>query len=541
MGGHFLNQTVERIKSGSTFRGTGDNYDLRILKGHMRKGLQNDDLHLFATNLIENRVNFNHLPNDSPLGDIKTFPRHKFSPSVSEIQRYAECAKVLVGRIVLEFCPKFGFLKKVIPNHIEHEFTEVMSQKSFIATMPIIDANESKYQDCVKILRTYEEWIAEIYNKAGLLENLPKKDDPPIPDGPSVPGQRQAHAADDQDDPMREMKVIMGGDQLTRVRFAGAKDLLAGSHTPTDRLEHCSPYKAVMWHTKASLLQYSYSLLYKAESVGEVGTLKYFREKFDRRNATPKKVLDSFEGSEELFVSMGRAYIISAILKFFGMSAVDDKPTVNEFPKNIIHATEIKKKEYFDEVFGKFVEKFILQIDPHTGVYVSDDHIKNYGLCSIFLTILILQLKDTAREADGERNLVNQKFLLSVFKSLGSYSKYAIEMFVSIAQIECLLSPRLSHEFKWGFFVNWRGGEGNNIEDDLAQEITNKLSKNIVQRMGPNKSIASINKISKAMGGITTVKEQFDKSVGIEKVYNTYIHTCTHTYISDLALSGQLH
>ena len=376
IGGHFLDQTASRIKSGKTFRGTGDNYDLRILKGHMRKGLQNDDLHLFATNLIENRIDFNHVPNDSPLGDIKTFPRNKFSPSSSEIKKYAECAKVLVGRLVLEFCPKFKFLKKVVPTHIEHAFSEAMSQKSFIASMPIIDANESKYQDCVKILRTYEKWIAEIYNKAGLLEILPKKDDPPIPVGPAASGQTQAHAMDDQDDPMREMKVVMGGDQLTRVRFAGAKDLLAGAHTHTDRFEHCSPFKPVMWHTKVSLLQYSYSLLYMSESVGDHGTLKYFREKYGRRNATPKKVLDCYEGSEELFLSVGRAYIIVAVLHFFGMSSVDDKPTIHEFPKDIIHGTDEQKKNYFDEVFGIFVQKYVLQIDPLTDYDVNDDHVK---------------------------------------------------------------------------------------------------------------------------------------------------------------------
>ena len=165
-----------------------------------------------------------------------------------------------------------------------------------------------------------------------------------------------------------------------------------------------------------------------------------------------------------------------------------------------ISQTEENKKKYFDDAFSGFINKYLFQKDDDSDD--DDDYIRNYALCCIFLTILILQMKDTSAEGDGERNLINQKLLLSVFKLLGSYSKYALEMFTSIAQIECLLTPRRSEEFKWGFFVNWRGGEGKNIEDDLAQEISNRVSKGIVQRQGANKTIQSISKVCRATSGI---------------------------------------
>ena len=145
---------------------------------------------------------------------------------------------------------------------------------------------------------------------------------------------------------------------------------------------------------------------------------------------------------------MGRAYIIAAALNFFGMEGLDDTLALHKFPENISRETEENKKNYFDDTFGKFIDKFSFQRDNDEDD--EDDYLRNYALCFIFLAILIIQMKDTA--ADGERNLINQKLLLTVFKSLGGYSKYAIETFVSIAQIECLLTPRLSEEFKWGSF-----------------------------------------------------------------------------------------
>ena len=93
----------------------------------------------------------------------------------------------------------------------------------------------------MNILRTHEKWIAEIYVQAGLLDEIPHTDSPQVPEGPAAPGQINAHREDTNDDPVREMKIPFAGDQLTRVRFAGAKDLLSGSHTASDFSEHCSP------------------------------------------------------------------------------------------------------------------------------------------------------------------------------------------------------------------------------------------------------------------------------------------------------------
>jgi hypothetical protein len=90
----------------------------------------------------------------------------------------------------------------------------------------------------------------------------------------------------------------------------------------------------------------------------DAGTLKYFREKYNRRNVTPEKVTRSYEGSEKFTLSIGKVYLLEAALTFWGMEKLDDKPTQHAPPSGILHMTKEKKVEYFDEIVGEFVDNF---------------------------------------------------------------------------------------------------------------------------------------------------------------------------------------
>ena len=130
------------------------------------------------------------------------------------------------------------------------------------------------------------------------------------------------------------------------------------------------------------------------------------------------------------------------------------------------------------------------------------------------MIVFLMQMKDTCAEGDGERNDINIKRLLQYFKSHSSFTKYAIEMFTAIAQRKALLSEEMAHRIRWGRFVNWVGGKGKNIECDTAQEICNRVCKNIVLGMGANKTSAVIIRASKSAAGVEKILIKFDCETG---------------------------
>ena len=134
-----------------------------------------------------------------------------------------------------------------------------MARKSEVITMPVVMKDKKKYAEVVDVLDQLEKWTHEIYAAAGLCSpNTESSDDTtPTIGTTSRPDQPASHfppVASDCD-PLHGVKVPCFGDQLTRVRFAGARDLRAGCHSAKQRLDHLYPICIVDWHTKRSFLK----------------------------------------------------------------------------------------------------------------------------------------------------------------------------------------------------------------------------------------------------------------------------------------------
>lgn len=86
--------------------------------------------------------------------------------------------------------------------------------------------------------------------------------------------------------------------------------------------------------------------------------------------------------------------------------------------------------------------------------------------------------------------------------------------------------------------MNWKGGIGQNIEDDCVQEITNKIRKNIVKRMGSNKTIKSIGRVCKAVSGIKEIVENYSKELGMHSTSTE--HTTTDSKNDEVAMITDL-
>ncbi|XP_028409312.1 uncharacterized protein LOC114531912 [Dendronephthya gigantea] len=332
IGKHFLDRAVELVKSGMKFVYVVDNIDWEEKVHDMRADHQNKSVHACATSMVFNRVPSDHLPDNGPQKDIATCNfREIVSLSDAEMTTIRNRYKVFIARILVQkFTELFG-LKSYIPEDLVlHENSEKTALKSEIMTLPVLMKDEKKYSDCVDVLDQLEQWTEDVCKASGIynFDQSPSTASHPIVQVPTRPDQPRSHIppVGSQTDPLEGVKIPCFGDELTRVRFAGARDLRSGCHTPKQRLDHLYPYRIVGWHAKRSFLKSVFKRLYK-NSGREAGTIRYFREVLNRRNVTVD--IKHYEDCEQLFMSVGNCYLVEALLEFFKMENVNDSPKEN--------------------------------------------------------------------------------------------------------------------------------------------------------------------------------------------------------------------
>ena len=254
-------------------------------------------------------------------------------------------------------------------------------------------------------------------------------------------------------------------------------------------------------------LQFVNDTLVKTQSVREVGTLKYFRERIMRHNVYSdiKKDVDGFQ---DFFLSVGRAYLVTAFTEYFVVDPNTNKPTAHIPPQNL---TRAKQVEYFEETFGSFVDKYVLHDNLEEIQCDPEDKVMNYGLCVIEFAVLVMQMIDTVHEGDGDRLIVIVKYLLLMFKAKSNYSKYAIETMRFITQVKCTLTEQMAARVIYGRFSNPNGKPGHNMETDIAMEHTIKGTKVLINGMGANKTQKAVQRATSSVGGVHCICHSYDK------------------------------
>ena len=71
----------------------------------------------------------------------------------------------------------------------------------------------------------------------------------------------------------------------------------------------------------------------------------------------------------------------------------------------------------------------------------------------------------------------------------------------------------MTYRLTWGRFIDWHGGLGKNIACDMAQEIRNRVSKEVVREVGPNKTLKAMTPASKAAAGLQQIVQRMSNSL----------------------------
>jgi hypothetical protein len=151
-----------------------------------------------------------------------------------------------------------------------------------------------------------------------------------------------------------------------------------------------------------------------------------------------------YEDCEQLFLSVGKCFVLEAFLEFFNMDDVTEKPTKN-VPDFSSTSTDEEKKTKITNILDKFLDKYIFVPENEEDPPFDNDGVCSYSVNMIKSFIILADFKDAVAAGNGEHLSILHKQLLVHFFTATGFNEYAIEMLINIIQSQILLFEAEAH------------------------------------------------------------------------------------------------
>jgi L1 cell adhesion molecule like protein len=275
-------------------------------------------------------------------------------------------------------------------------------------------------------------------------------------------------------------------------------------------------------------MQLMWSTLYKANSSGDQGTLYQLRTIIQRRNVVndPK---NNFHACSEFFNVVLDAHIATAAAQVLGCEKVEEINLQHLFPSGEIPPEGTEQLRAIEKLAAMVVDRFAMYEPEEVCQSSSDDHVHNYACLLLTMGLLARNFQDSSREGDGERIIRCWRFLFLHYKE-GGHTKYILEAFYLLADLDVMLSAREAHALKWNRTCSVRGGLGSNVPLDLKMEHLNRDFKESISRFASTISETNVKRVSKATKELSAIKDRFDGSIGLKPQSSV---TCVQATTSD--------
>ena len=144
------------------------------------------------------------------------------------------------------------------------------------------------------------------------------------------------------------------------------------------------------------------------------------------------------------------------------------------------------------------------------------DSIFDYSCAALSICLLFRNFENARQHGDGERLIRLYKYFMLYFK-LCDKPKYGYHSLRLLAQVKCLLAPRLSHQLIWNRCVNNVGKIDSNVEIDREIEHHNRVFKEECRHFHGKVSAASVRRISHSAQTCDRILQQCDKASDTRK------------------------